>query len=375
MSIRVLAVLVGVVLIAVPSARGGGSGDGPSLLRSSWTERQAELVETIPITRRAGARRTSVLTVPLPPLKRGDSLRFAGEVTATTTCVEGIERCIGRPYAFDPRIRSVIVLADGPRDAGPGTTTPISARAAVTCEQRRPNRNHHCPLVIEGRLRIPRTGVLPCRPASCHLNMLLAAHHRKREGGEVIVVGADRPDGSVDGGKARLSFALTRKRAEVKRKRMATGRQRVRRLPPGGAPRAVLSQRLPKLKRGDVLLASAFQRTAIRELPYFVAAKVILATRPGARKPSAHAREIVSRAGTATETNGFNCTVGPSAFRTPCKTEKAGIAVIKRTPRRPLYANLVMRSFPKRAQARGGFPPARVSGRGRLEVTRLRLDD
>lgn len=372
MSIRVLAALVGVVLIAVPSARGGDPGDGPSLLRSSWTERQAELVETIPIARRAGARRTSVLTVPLPPLKRGDSLRFAGEVTATTTCVEGLERCIGRPYAFDPRIRSVVVLADGPRAAGRGTE-PVSPRATVTCEQRRPNRNHHCPLVIEGRLRVDRPGALPCSPSSCHLNMLLAAHHPRREGGEVIVVGADRPDGSIEGGKARLSFALTRRRADLDRKPRATGRQRARRLPAGGEPRAVLSQRLPGLERGDVLLTSAFQRTAIRELPYFVAAKVILATRPGARRPSAYARRIVSRAGTATETNGFNCTIGPSAFRTPCRTDKAGIAVVKRTPGRALYANLVMRSFPKRAQARGGFPPARITRDGRLEAVRLRL--
>jgi hypothetical protein len=134
----------------------------------------------------------------------------------------------------------------------------------------------------------------------------------------------------------------------------------------------VLSQRLPPLRDGDVVVAVARQRTGIRELPYFVAAKLVLAARPGATAPRANVRRIGSRAATFTDTNGFNCTPGPSAFRSPCRTEKAGLVEIKRSPRRPLFANLVMRSFPKRVQARASFPPARVEA-GRLVVTRVEL--
>jgi hypothetical protein len=133
----------------------------------------------------------------------------------------------------------------------------------------------------------------------------------------------------------------------------------------------VLSQRLPPLRDGDVVVAVARQRTGIRELPYFVAAKLVLEARPGATAPRANVRRIGSRAATFTDTNGFNCTPGPSAFRSPCRTEKAGLVEIKRSPRRPLFANLVMRSFPKRVQARASFPPARVEA-GRLVVTRVR---
>mgnify|MGYP006952622855 FL=1 len=223
-------------------------------------------------------------------------------------------------------------------------------------------------------MAIERPGRLPCDPASCRLNLVLDAHDRGARGGEVIVVGADRPDGTVEGGKGRLSAVLERERAQVDRRSRSTERVRAERLPPGGSPRVVLSQRLPGLEAGDVLLASARQIAQIRELPYFVAAKIILSTRPRSRRASAYAKRVASRAGTLTETNGFNCTIGPSAFRSPCLTRKAGLAQIKRTPRRPLYANLVVRSFPKRAQARVAFPPARVKRAG-MRITRLRLPD
>jgi hypothetical protein len=373
-AIAVSVCLVGVAVLGCAGvAAGGAPAPGGDALRSAWTPRQGELVETIPIARRRLAEPRSVLSLELPKLKRGDRIRFNGEVTATTTCVEGLERCIGRPYRFDPRLGARIVLA-GRRGAAGRATEPVSARASLACEQTRPNRNHHCPLVIEGRLTVGRPGALPCNPDSCRLNLLLDAHHRKARGGEVIVVGADRPDGSIEGGKARLSAALSRAGAELQVRERVTRRLRAGSLPAGGTPRVVLSQRLPGLDAGDVLLASARQRTAIRELPYFVAAKIVLSTRPRSRRASRYAKRVTSRAGTLTETNGFNCTIGLSAFRSPCATHKAGLAQIKRTPRRPLYANLVARSFPKRAQARAAFPPARVK-RARMRITRLRLGD
>ena len=344
------------------------------------TGRQAELRETVAITRRRGAGEQAVLSLALPTLKRDDRVRFNGEVTVTTTCVVRDRRCIGRRYRFDPRLRARIVLAGASRAAGPNTL-PVSDRVGVTCEQNRPNRNHHCPLVIRDGIPIQRPGRLPCRPAACRLNMVLGAHHPRAEGGEVVVVGADQPDGTVEGGKGRLGAAVARAGGSVGGVVMRTARRRARRLPASfaGGQRVVYSQRLGDLAAGDVLLVRARQRTRIRELPYFVAAKVVIATRPNARVPGPLTRRIVTRRGTATETNGFNCTVGPSAFRSPCLTKKAGLAVIKRAPKdrrgreRPLYVNLVSRTFPKLAQARRGeYAPARILSGGRLVVTRLR---
>lgn len=370
----------GITLSAPAGVGAGGAGPDPverlgkDGLFSASTGPRAELVETVPITRRPGARPRVALALPLPRLKRGDELTVNAEVTATTTCVEPLPRCIGRSYRFDPFVGARIMLA-GPGGRG----VPVSAREELSCEQTRPNRNHHCPITLTAAAVVPPPKRLPCAPSDCRLEVVVDAHHPRREGGEVIVVGADRPDGSVEGGKARLSATVARADTPLRRTRLHAGRQRVSTLPPSGSPRVVLSQRLNGLRDGDVLLLDARQRTRIRELPYFVAAKVIVAARPGARKPGRLGRRLVTRAGTMTETNGFNCTVGPSAFRSPCRTDKVGLAEIKRTPRdargrsRPLYANLVMRSFPKIAQARGAYPPARVGRRGGLEIRRVRV--
>jgi hypothetical protein len=90
-------------------------------------------------------------------------------------------------------------------------------------------------------------------------------------------------------------------------------------------------------------------------------------------------RRVISRFGTATETNGFNCTLGPSAFVSPCVRNKAGLALVEERPLdstgqpKTLYANLVSRGFPKLAQAaRGSYPPIDVLDDGYLSVTRLR---
>ena len=369
-------------LVAIPgsdSAGGAGPVDGPRALIGVSTPRQGELRDTVPISRRKGAEPRSVLSLELPRLKPGDRVRFNAEVTATTTCVEALPRCIGRRYGFDPRIRAWVVLAAGARDAR-GRAIRVAAPDRLTCEQSRPNRNHHCPMVVGDALRVGAVERLPCRPSACRLNVVLAAHHPNARGGEVVVVGADRPDGSVEGGKGRLNAAVARADGDATAETLSGARRRVRKLPASfkGGQRVVYSRRVDGLAAGDVLLVRARQRTRIRGLPYFVASKVVVASRPAARIPSPPVRRIVRRRGTATDTNGFNCTIGASAFRSPCTTRKAGMATLKRAPRdargrpRPLYVNLVSRTFPKRAQARGAYPPARVLSGGGLVVRHLR---
>jgi hypothetical protein len=374
----VAALVVGAGVPAVVGAEGAQAPVAANPLIGVSTPRQGETRGTVPITRRKGADPKTVLSLPLPRLKQGDLVRFNGEVTVTTTCVEALPRCVGRRYKFDPRLRAWIELADGAK-AGGGRR--VSGRVALRCQQTRPNRNHHCPLVAAGSMRVRSAGRLPCSPSGCRLNMVVSAHHRRARGGEVVVIGADRPDGSIEGGKGRLSAAVARAGRGVEAVARRTTRRRTRALPASfsGGQRVVYSQRIPGLGPGDVLLARATQRTAIEELPYFVASKIVVSARPNARRPGPLARRIVSRRGTATETNGFNCTLGPSAFRSPCRTRKAGLAVVQQTPRdargrrRPLFVNLVSRTFPKRAQARlARYPPARILGGGELTVTHLR---
>ena len=95
---------------------------------------------------------------------------------------------------------------------------------------------------------------------------------------------------------------------------------------------------------------------------------------PHATHPFGH---VISLDGLLTEANGFNCTQGPSAYRTPCLTRKAGVAHVRHRPLgrrghpRPLFLNLISRSFPKLAHA-GPRDAARVRGGGELTVYRYR---
>jgi hypothetical protein len=156
---------------------GGKAGSAP-LLKTVVTGRRAELRPTVPIAQHAGQKTKSVLSVKLPRLRTGERVRFNGEVTITLTCVEQISRCIGRSYRFDPHLRARIVIADESGQAG-RATVPVSRWVSLTCEQTRPNRNHHCPLTVEGgSFNVGKLRDLPCKPARCRLNMVVDASHR-----------------------------------------------------------------------------------------------------------------------------------------------------------------------------------------------------
>ena len=366
-----------VLLTQLPAAAKPG---GDASLDGYETGRRAELVPTVPITTRPGEGTRSVLSLKLPRLDRGDTVRFNGEATITTTCVEQISRCIGDSYRYDPNLRARIVLASDRGDARRGKTVDVSRTVGLTCEQTRPNRNHHCPLVVEGgSFTVRELRDLPCPADGCRLNMLIDAFERGARSKQYVVVGSDQEDGSVEGGKARLSAAVSEGRLEIEKRRTTNVRDATLPASFSGGKTVVYSQRLGNLARGDVLLVRSAQRTAIRRLPYFISNQIVIGTRPKATGPSRLSRRVVSRSGLATETTGFNCTTGASAFSSPCRGVKAGLATIDRAPedRRgrpvPLYVNVVSRGFPKLAQARASFPPARVRKGGGLTVRRLRV--
>lgn len=394
---RLLPALAFVAMLAAPIATGagtatagkggtGGSGGGNGQqadkgeLKTVVTGRRAELRPTVPVANRAGQKTKSVLSVKLPDLERGERVRFNGEVTITITCVDQIDRCIGRSYNFDPHMRARIVLADEAGQVGKDTVQ-VSKAVSLTCQQTRPNRNHHCPLTIQGgSFTVKQLKDLPCKPTSCRLNMAFDAWHRKARSNEFVVVGADQPDGSTEGGKARLSAVVSKGKVDISKR---STRDEVNTVIPAsfeGGKTVVYSQRLDNLQAGDVLVVRSDQYTAITGLPYFVSNQIVVSTRRNSYKPSTLTRRIVSRSGLVTETTGFNCTLGPSAYRSPCHSIKAGMATIEGAPKtkggkpKPLYVNLVTRSFPKLAQARG-YPAAQVQDGGGLIVRRLRLAD
>ena len=377
---------VAVALVSPSAIRGGEGTDREAralapregLLAASTTR---EMLRKVPIARRREGKARAVLSLPLPRIGPGDRIRVNGEVTLSTTCTSAPgPNCIGRAYRFDPHLHARVVLASGKRESGRGTL-PVAPRASVTCE----NANHHCPLIIgRGSISVKSVGALPCRPRACRLNMVVDAHNRRARGGEVVVVGTakPRPGGITKGEGARLNAAIARDGARVRSVRRTATRRRTRKLPASfdAGRRVVYSQRMNRLRAGDVLLVRARQRTAIKRHTYYIGSKVVIGARRRARQPGRLTRRIVYPSGRATRGNGFNCTLGPSAFQSPCLGKKAGLAFIKRTPRRgnnrirPLFVNLVSRSFPKVEKAPGSYPPARVLSGGQLVVTRLRAE-
>ncbi len=365
--------------VAKPGGHNGGKGGKKrGSLKYVVTGRRAELRDTVPIANHVGQKTRSVLSVKLPQLRTGQRIRFSGEVVITTTCVDPSSRCIGRSYGYDPHLRAQIVLARRAQSHRGRSTKPISNAVSLTCEQTRPNRNHHCPLTVRtNTFKVNKLKKLPCKPKKCRLNMIVDATSDAAGGNEFVVVGSDQPNGSVEGGKARLSAAISSGRIEISKQR--TTRRISNQIDPAfeGGKTVVFSQKLGNLQAGDVLLINARQRTAIKGLPYFVSNQIVVTTKRRKTRPSRLTRRIIARSGLASETTGFNCTLGPSAFRSPCVAVKVGMAYVESTPKRkngkpqPLYVNLVSRSFPKLAQGR--YPPAQVLRGGMLKVKRLRV--
>jgi hypothetical protein len=362
------------------AAAGTKSAAGARVFAASTSD-HSELLDTVPIGRREGQSKRVVLSLGpgrLPALRRRDKLRASAEVQLSVTCVgEADHRCIGRPYAFSPRIAAWVVLAPNRHQASGAKTKPVSKVDRMRCSQRRPNRNHHCVLVINAAAGIGPLSTLPCRHDRCHLNLVVSASHPAAERGNVVTVGADRPDGTVRQGQAKLNAALMRgplPAPEVVRSDRFVHRG-IPVDPEGKAGRrTVYSVELPPLSPGDVVVASARQVSVIAHLPYnvFIGSRLLLSTTPGARTSDRVARKIGVPRGQVTEGNGFNCTHGPSAYRSPCVTRKVGAFEVRRHPVRggrpaPVYLNLVVGTLAK-LHVPDPSDEVRVAGGGAIQA-------
>jgi len=343
------------------------------------THNHAEIRKTVPIARHKWEKKRVVMSLGpprLPTFQAGDVLRTSAEVQISNTCIVFYAaRCIGRHYRISPREDARIVLADRRLRTGGRHTKTIAQTDSLRCHQPRPDRNHHCVLVfppIRTKLRHPRR--LPCPPAACHLNLVLEADHSRARHGEVILVGADRPNGTVRQDKGRLNAIVLHGQVPPPTS-FHTGRRVSNAVPvaPAGrhGRRVVYSQRINRVRKGDVLEVSARHLVTISSLPYssFIGTHVILARgRHGV---------AASPADEITETNGFNCTHGPSAYRDPCRTRKSGALRVHHPFARnghlaPAYVNVVVAGKAKRASPQPGDRLHVLAG-GSLTVRRYRV--
>jgi hypothetical protein len=361
-----------------PRPDGTHAGSGVRGIVHFASHNHAEIRETVPIGRHKWDKKRVVMSLgprKLPTFHRGDVLRTSAEVGISNTCIVfDAESCIGRHYRISPREDARILIADRRLRTGGRHAKPIAETDSLRCHQPRPARNHHCVLVFppaRTKLRDPHD--LPCRPDACHLNLVLEADHPRARHGEVILVGADRPDGTVRQDKGRLNAIVMHGQVPAPTS-FHTARRVSSAVPvaPAGRPgrRVVYSQRINRVRKGDVVEVSARHLVTISSLPYssFIGTHVILARgRHGVAASPAY--EV-------TETNGFNCTHGPSAYRDPCRTKKSGALRVRHTVvrdghRAPAYVNVVVAGKAKRASPQPG-DRLRVLARGSLAVRRYR---
>ena len=352
-------------MAATPSLWARGEPD-PVLIATIDGRGENEARETIPISTQRGALPHVVLTERLNAgggLRRGDIIRATAEFQLSTTCVTPEPRCIGSRYSYSPRMDGRVVLASSPTATGGAGADPISRLKTRRCNQKRPNRNHHCVFpFFDAVKRVRNVGNLPCPPDACYLNAVASADHENAGPGDVVIVGADRPDGSVDGDKARIDGLV--ERGPVPPPRLKDGGQKMRDsvliAPAGDEGRKVVrSLRLDDLRKGDALRVSAAQKMGITHLPYnvYVGTRVILATSPTETRTDGFVANVMSSGGEITEMNGFNCTQGASEYRHPCPTDKAATAVVKRKmPQKngepkPVFVNVVVAGLAKLATA------------------------
>src|SRR3954451_1648197 len=121
----------------------------------------AELVETIPITRRRGeGRRVAMRLGPsrrrfasLPDLAAGDRLEVLAEVEVTTDAVRGPAR-VGKGYRYDPVVDAQLLLSGDPGATAADGRHALALPKAIseTCT----HRQHHRVLVFaDASLQIP----------------------------------------------------------------------------------------------------------------------------------------------------------------------------------------------------------------------------
>jgi hypothetical protein len=343
------------------------------------TGNDSEARKTVPITRRARARKRVVMSMgphELPGLKMGDRLELTAELQVTDDCRHPAPRCAGRPYRFSPRIGSRLVLASSRGTTGGRHALALSARKRIRCRQNVPNRQHHCVLVFTGAsIRARNPDALPCGPTTCHVNFVVDAHNRRARHGDKLIIGANKPNGFILQDKGRINAIRLRPGSQRRARKLETTERRHTRIPLDQTPTVVLSRRLNGLKRDTQLAVLARMRTDVSKLPYSarVTTHLILGRTRHSTETSRWVAHLASPHGEIAEANGSNCT----RAQTSCPYTKVGVLRMLRDARNragrpiPLFVNLYVVSNPKRVTRRPG-DRLKVLPHARMKVARYK---
>jgi len=329
----------------------------PERVRVASTGFGAERHKTVPIARQPLGKPRSVISLPAGDIGRiesGDRVEGKAELEVSTTCLEPMRKCVGKIYRYSPFVLSRLVLAAGPK-ATKGVA--LSKWRKLRCSQKQPHRNHHCVIVIPGAQRvIDDVSKLPCGGQYCRLNLVVSAYHPTAKSGHRLVIGVDA-SGGISQNKGHVAAAVySPATARSGGRQVVQRKRRLSKIGIGGSQHIVAARRLNRLRAGERLVVEAKMRGGIGHLSYasLVQSRLILARSPRTtkRKLAANIGSFRARFG---RQNGFNCTQGYSAHRTPCLVRKVGTMRITRDARKrplrrvgkrgkrvPLYVNLIV---------------------------------
>jgi hypothetical protein len=293
---------------------------------------KSELVKTIPVTRKRGAKSKVVMRVDagkLGPVEAGDRFLSSAEVEVTT-CLDapsGPDTCVGKPYPYDPHVGAKVVLS---RNPGSARGEVIGDARELECSQHHPHRNHHCVLSLPWQKWVADE---QCN--GCHVNLVMTAWKSEQaRDGHQVVIGAHGSSGPIEQDRGRLSLVRFRDGVRPDDVQPKKGNKRAVRVPianEGGGTKFtfVRSVQLHDLDAGDEIYVDSNSRTAIGGVPYnvLIQSKMFLA-RGRNKLDHAGTSAYSSPDGQMAELNGFNCTQGGSAHRTPCVAPKRGVARI-----------------------------------------------
>lgn len=370
-----LGLAASVLAAAASGSTAAGSAEGS--VRVATTGNGSELVKTLPITQKRGAEKRVVMSLrpgSLPGLRKGDRLRLTAEMQITVNCAFPSPRCVGPIYRYDPVIRARMYIAASPDVTGGPNALSVSGFERDKCTEHKPDREHHCVLVFTSAgVVVHRDDQLPCPLDRCYVNLVADAHNGHAGSGDVVLVGGNRPDGSIPQDRSRINAIRYRGVTAPDFAPVATHDRLIAAIPPDFHRRVVYSQKLGDLKEGEQLDVYASMRTDIRHVPYAVrtSARLILSDSPTAVSQGEFVKKVADLNGEISENNGFNCTQDKGT----CLTQKVGVLEMKhdavngRGHPVPLYVNMVTVFGPKVETAKPG--DRIILRRGGVRVTRF----
>lgn len=345
-------------MLAASVAVAAGAPRADVEVRVASTDHSTELIKTVPIGKRAGAKPRVLLSLDadrLGELRSGDRLEVSADAQFSTCLkpntnhTDAREDCVGRVYAYNPSVDARLVLA---ADAGSAQGVQVGDSASLTCTQDQPDRNHHCTLAVPwGGDAVEDLEGAGCLPSGCRLNLVVSSWDKKAKSGDLLIVGGIEGGKKIEyKGKAKASSIVYRPGDAPTDDPNVVTSPRQNSMPlvdDGDKPKldVVYSLPLQDLRAGESLKIEGRYAASISSVPYNVRtrAQLIFADSPSSTKTrsGSTASKVADTTPAITEQNNFNCTQGKSGHQNPCPIDKAGILRIRNSTTQTLYINLV----------------------------------